>query len=351
MTFRGLLMWIHLVLGLTGAIVIAIASVTGAYITFQGPLERWLIPVPRVENTTASPDLHAIVSAAESVYAPRRVLNVVVRAGEATVVTLTDRSKAWVNPADASVIRFRQGKLLSLENITAGMRRLHTNLLIGRNGRMIVTLATAEALFLGLTGAWLWWRRKHWRFRPWRGSVFRVSWDLHNATGIWFLLPVLSIVVTGLLIAVPAVVFRYAGAPEAPWPEAPQSSGVAGSPPPVALVRVLAVADSVRPGEPVTGLAIPAGSAGAIAVVKARETIYLDKYTGRLIEVRPHRVPTEGDHALEAVEALHTGELYGVPGRTVMTLGSLMLAVMAVTGVVLGWKRFLILARRATENT
>jgi uncharacterized iron-regulated membrane protein len=35
--------------------------------------------------------------------------------------------------------------------------------------------------------------------------------------------------------------------------------------------------------------------------------------------------------------------LLGIPGRAIMTLGSLMLAVMTVTGVVLGWKRFVIL--------
>jgi len=43
------------------------------------------------------------------------------------------------------------------------------------------------------------------------------------------------------------------------------------------------------------------------------------------------------------VEKLHTGELLAVPGRAIMTLGSLMLAVMTITGVVLGWKRLLIL--------
>jgi hypothetical protein len=35
----------------------------------------------------------------------------------------------------------------------------------------------------------------------------------------------------------------------------------------------------------------------------------------------------------------------------VMTLGSLMLAVMTVTGAVLGWKRLMILARRAAPET
>ena len=35
MTFRGFLMWVHLALGVSGAVIIAIVSVTGAYLTFR----------------------------------------------------------------------------------------------------------------------------------------------------------------------------------------------------------------------------------------------------------------------------------------------------------------------------
>lgn len=43
-------------------------------------------------------------------------------------------------------------------------------------------------------------------------------------------------------------------------------------------------------------------------------------------------------------------ELLGVPGRAVMTSGSLMLTVMTITGVVLGWKRRLILTGNGVEK-
>jgi uncharacterized iron-regulated membrane protein len=350
MTFRGLLMWVHLLLGLTGAIVIAIASLTGVYITFQGPLERWLIPVPAVAASPSAPNLLAIVNGVEAKYAPRRVTGVSFGAGQAAIVRLSDRSIAFVHPVDASVIRFRQASSASLENLTAVVRRLHINLLLGPRGRQIVTLATAEALLLVLTGAWLWWRKKHWQFTVWRGSVFRVSWDLHNATGIWFLLPALSMIVTGLLIAVPAPVFFAAGADSAPFLAAPSSRGIGEPGTPIALSRALAVADSAVPGGAITRLLIPRAAAAAIAIEKDRGTIYVDRTSGQVIEVRAHRVPTAGDRALGSIEALHTGELLGMPGRTVMTLGSLMLAVMTVTGVVLGWKRLLILTRRAPDT-
>jgi uncharacterized iron-regulated membrane protein len=102
---------------------------------------------------------------------------------------------------------------------------------------------------------------------------------------------------------------------------------------------------------------IPQRPAGAYAVSRAGRTAYIDQFRGAVIEVRPDRAFTAGDSANQAVEDLHTGELLGVPGRAVMTLGSLMLAVMTATGVVLGWKRLKILfgarsaaAERADER-
>lgn len=346
MTFRGLLMWVHLILGLTGAAFLAVVAMTGVYITFQGPLERRLNPIPPVAIFSGSADVMAIVSAVEARFAPRRVADVEVRSnGKASIVRLRDRTTVFVNPGDATIIGSRPARVASLENLTAVMRRLHTSLLMGPKGRALVTFATAEALLLVLTGLWLWWRKKHWQFRAWRGSVFRVSWDLHNATGVWFFLPLLAMVTTGLLLAMPAPIYRLAGEPPTPWPGAPRSGtkGTAAAAP-VALSRVLSLADSVVPGEPTLTLVVPSAPGGAFAVGKPRQTVFVDQFSGAVIEVRPNRAPSAGDEASEAVERLHTGEMLGIPGRALMTLGSLMLAVMTITGAVLGWKRLLILA-------
>jgi uncharacterized iron-regulated membrane protein len=349
-TFRAFLMWVHLVLGLTGAIVIAIASVTGAWIIVQIPLERLLIPVPRITAPATAPDYAAMVSAAESRYAPRTVTNVVPNDGRATTLWLNDRSRAFVNPSDGAELRFREIRLVSFENFGTAMRRLHVNLMMGARGRLIVTLATFEAFLLALTGLWLWWRKKHWRFTRWRGSVYRVSWDLHNATGLWFLLPALSMIVTGLLIYVPSPVYAVAGMRPTPYRGAPNVAATNEAASPLPLARLLAIADSAVPNEPVASLALPPGRAGAAGITKASATVYLNRFTGEVVEVRPAPVPNRADRAFEAVEHLHTGELLGAPGMTIMALGSAMLAVMTVTGVVLGWKRILILTRKRADD-
>ncbi len=350
MKFRALLLWIHLVLGITAAIVVAVAGVTGAYITFQAPLERLFHPVPRVPSAAVPADAGALLVAVEAGFAPVKAASLELGApGQAAKVVLRDRTIVFVDPGSGAIVEVRRWRIASVTNLTLVMRRLHTSLLIGRPGRLLVTLVTLEVVLLALTGLWLWWRKKHWRFGPWRGSLFRVSWDLHNATGVWFLLPVIIMSVTGALIYWPGPVYRAAGADPAPRLDAPSSQPAAGRDP-VAFQRALHVADSLRPGVSLSGLVIPRGPAGAFAVRKGNETVYVDQFSGEPVMVRADREPTAGDEAYRVVEDMHTGALFGAGGRLVMTLGSLMLTVMAVTGTILGLKRLTILfGRRARE--
>ena len=349
MRFRALLMWVHLVLGLTGAVILAIVGVTGAYITFQDPLFQWLNPVPEIAAFSGSVDAPTIIAAVEKQFTPRRVANISVRdSGHAVVVRLRDRTAVFVNPATATVIGSRRARMASLENVTALMRRLHTNLVLGPKGRALVTFATAEAVLLALTGLWLWWRKKAWQFRPWRGSVYRVSWDLHNATGIWFLIPVLAMAATGVLMSVPSPIWKLFGPPPTAQ-EQPRSHVGDGASTPVPLSRVVSAADSAAPGT-LLGLVIPSAPSGTVAVRKAAQTVYVDQYSAAVLDVRAPPELNRGQRVFRVVDGLHTGELLGIPGRAIMTLGCLMLVVGAVTGVVLGWKRLLILAGKRAES-
>lgn len=337
-TFRTFLIWVHLALGLTGAVVIAILAITGAYITFQEPLERWLTPIPQVSGEPDSPDVAAIVATVEREFAPERVAQVEVRRnGDATLVLLRNRTLVFVDPSDGTIMGSRERAILSVATLTRAMRVAHTNLVLGPRGGFLVELATVECLLLAATGLWLWWRRKHWRF-GWKGSAFRISWDLHNATGIWFLLPVVAIAVTGLLLPYPGLVYRAAGAVPEPWRLPPQSEVTTAGAAAVSLASVLATADSALPG-PVEGLTVPGGPRGSFGVRKATHTAFVDQYAGRVIELQPNNA----DHpVLVQIEHAHTGAMFGIPGQAIWTIASLMLAVMTLTGVILGIKRLMI---------
>jgi uncharacterized iron-regulated membrane protein len=302
-----------------------------------------------IPEFSGHPDLTGIVKAVQDSFPARRVTTVDVSTHEATVVRLDDRTLVFVDPHAAKVVGSRPLRTISLANLTTVMRRLHTNLLIGPKGKLLVTLATVESILLALTGLWLWWRKKGWRFGRLRGSIFRISWDLHNATGLWFLIPVLAMAVTGVLIVIPAPVYRLAGAGPTGWPEAPRSVPADSTRPPLPLSSVLRIADSAVAGDPTRRLTIPGNARGAYAVEKSGATVFVDQFSAAVLAVQLPRVRTAGDNALHGVIELHTGELLGPVGQGVMTLGSLALALMTLTGVILGWKRLMILVGKMTD--
>jgi uncharacterized iron-regulated membrane protein len=84
--------------------------------------------------------------------------------------------------------------------------KLHENLALGYNGRMIVLAASAVGVLLEFGGLYLWWNRKTLRIRlrsGWQRAVF----DLHHAAGAICL-------VIMLVLAVTAVTMGYTSSSE-----------------------------------------------------------------------------------------------------------------------------------------
>lgn len=344
-------MWLHLVLGLTGALVLAILGVTGAYINVQPALHAWFAPIPRVEIGTSRAGPLEIIRRVDSAFAPDRSVSLTASPpGRASVVMLGSDTEVFVDPATGAIVGSRPRHFVSMRNLTAVMRGLHVQLLWLGGGALLVTLFTVEAILLTLSGIWLWWRKKAWRFGWWRGSVFRVSWDWHSASGIWFAAPLLVMSITGVLIFWPAPLVRVAGESLSPWQWPPRSATTDEGRAAVPLARALFVADSVLPAGAIDELTIPRQAGEAFGVRKGARTAWVDQHLGSLIELREAPEPNAADRMLHGTEEAHSGHLFGAAGVVVMTVGSLMLALMSATGLILGWKRLKILAGRLQRD-
>lgn len=347
MTFRTLLLWTHLVLGLTGAVFLALAGGTAAFITAQPLLALAINPMPRVEWPAEGADFLAMAARIEQEFAPATVRTLQQRLrGRAAEAVLSDGTTVLADPRSGEVLGSRPARFASFRNLSTLMRRLHTDLVLGERGALVVVLATLEGLVLSLTGLWLWWKKKTWRFSM-AGSLYKASWTLHSATGVWFLVPLVAMMCTGVVMGKPGLVTRITGEPESPYQYPPLVDAPAGEVPRVPLSRVLSVADSVVPGAVPLGLTLPAGPRNAAAVRTADATIYVNPYDGTVAAVHRSPAPNSTDAAITFMERVHTGEQFGWPGELVMAVASLMLAFMAGTGVVLGWKRLVITARVA----
>ncbi|ABF92199.1 PepSY-associated TM helix domain protein [Myxococcus xanthus DK 1622] len=214
-TFRNILFWIHLIVGIATGLVIAIMSFTGVVIAFEKQLIEW---AERDVRTVQSPspgaprlpveELVERVRAARTDGQPSGV-TVYPEPTSSVLVSIGRGSVTYVNPYTGEV----------LGNGATGLRgflqwnvELHRWLAAGGDnravGKAITGASNAVFLFLAISGLYLWWPRK-WTLRAMRPSLwFRRGlkgkardWNWHNVIGFWSLPVLIVLTASGMVIS------------------------------------------------------------------------------------------------------------------------------------------------------
>ena len=69
-----------------------------------------------------------------------------------------------------------------------------------------------------------------------------------------------------------------------------------------------------------------------------RSLVFVDQYTGKVLFAEGSRTAPAGARLVNANRAIHTGDLFGVPSKVLMSLASLMAVAQVATGVMM-WVR------------
>jgi uncharacterized iron-regulated membrane protein len=242
------------------------------------------------------------------------------------------------------------------------LQDLHFNLLSGPTGRFLNGIGAACLLAMCLTGLVIWWPGiSHWRrsltiqpARQWK----RLNWDLHSAAGFWSAAFLATWALSGIYFAWPGP-FRDAvnrlspvALANLPVPQhRPDAPGRSADP-----ALMLREALQRSPGARLLSISFPANDQGYFRVFLARQHPpsyesadyhYFDPSTGRHLAVW-HRGGDEsaGDAFLSWLGPLHFGTFggEGAPGIAVKLLWTLLgLAppLLAVTGLLMYWNRYL----------
>jgi uncharacterized iron-regulated membrane protein len=228
------------------------------------------------------------------------------------------------------------------------------------------TLDCFVAFYLTLPRGRLTWERwkRAWQVRTRSGS-YKLNFDLHRAGGLW---------TCALLFVLAFTAFSLNLYSEAFYPVMSKVSQVTPSP-----FDLRAPRDRHDPVEPGLGFASvlekakeeanrrgwdePAGSVfyapqfgvygvqffhpgddhGAAGVGPAR--LYYDAIDGRYLGERQPWKGTAADIFVQAQFPVHSGRILGLPGRILISLMGIVVAVLSVTGVVIWWKK-----RRAAQK-
>ncbi|GFM89229.1 flavodoxin [Pseudomonas cichorii] len=363
---KKVLFQVHWFFGITAGLVLALMGITGALYSFEDEILDALNPdvllVQERGATLPPPELVRKLEAATG-------LTVAIL----RVQTVGNRvAQVYFTPDPGQ----RRGPKRNFDPYTGELRgngvgegffdfvlNVHRYLAAGEVGKQITAACTLILVFFCLSGLYLRWPRKALDWRVWltmdwakKGRSF--NWDLHSIFGTWCLLFYLLFAVTGLNWSYDWFsngMNKLMGDP----PPVEQGKGDKPVQPPGPLVvdydAVWAsIQEAAGPELSSYNLRLPA-SGGQPATVfyllkssphpRAFGTLNLDPATGKINFVVRYEDKSLSAQLLSSNYALHVGSYFGIVGRIVMTVASLMMPLFFITG----WLLYLDRRRKKRE--
>lgn len=381
MTFsvRGTLVRLHRYAGLATAVFLFMSGVTGSLIAFWPELDAALNPElfrsasvgPALPPSVLADKVEAADPKAKVIWIslnpkPGEAVGVFVRPriDPATAAPYAlDYNQLALDPATGAVFGKRMwgGCCLERKHLMPFLHTLHYTLYLPDKWGVwvmgIVALIWLLDCFvaIGLTfpkrGPFL--QRWGQAFRIQRGaSGGRFMLDLHRAGGLWLWLVFGALAMSGVALNLDAQVFRPVVSfmlptdAEPKHPKPPDGTRLIG----IEAAIANATRDAARLGWP--------GAPGAVYLDPLSDTYHVsfqrhlldrgegmgisgliyDGASGKLVEEHVHGAGRIGNIVLDAQFPMHSGRLIGLPGRILICISGIVVAVLSATGVLM-WAR------------
>jgi uncharacterized iron-regulated membrane protein len=349
---------IHLWSGVLLSLYIVIIALTGSILVFRSELTRAMLP--KTLTPYAADHVTPMATVLEHFrtgYPGAKLENIQVPSSQMPAFLLSANN------------RDQQPFSLLADPVTADLRLqprtwvdwtydLHVYLLLGKSyGMQVNGVGAACLLLLTITGLVLWWPGvKIWARGlriGFKHNWKRINFDAHNAIGFWTLFIVFWWALSGIYFAwyrpftsAVAVVSPLQGMLSPVAPTQPKVGTDRAS-----LEQVLSAIHQASPDGQLFSLSDPSLSGSTIyALVDLREPgdfshrdiITLSTIDARVLTIWHYgQNRSAGDWALWAMHPLHFGTLWGMFFKVIWALCGVALAVLAITGLLMYWNRFL----------
>jgi len=363
---RKAIFQVHLWTGVLVGLYVFVVCVTGAALVFRIDLQRALHPDLFTPAVGTPADAATILESVRGAFPGDRVSGIdapttvrptylayVVRGG--TFLTLL------VDPVSGRVL----GELPQ-KSLVRTVQDLHFDLLAGRTGRVVNGAGALLLLGLCLSGLVIWWPGiPNWRRGftiDFRRNWKRITWDLHSATGIWTVAMMAMWAITGIYFAFPTQ-FRTAVNAMSPLTvvATPQSDSAGSNAAPPTWRALIARASERIPDQHVARVVTPYDGKAAFLVMfspvapysaggAALTSVYLDQYTGEVLEAAANTDRSVGDVIMRWVAPLHVGNFSANGVRAAWLILGLSPPLMFVTGFIMWWTRVARPRLRATRR-
>lgn len=363
-TYRGLWRW-HFHAGVLCIPFVVILALTGSIFLFKPQIDAFSdrgVDSLSIAGRRATGEQHIAAALASLPGSKLFVYEVPLESDDAVRVHLYSADGAgrivYVHPESLAILK----SVPHTARFTEIVRMIHSELLAGRTGSLLVELAASWAIVMLITGLYLWWPRKN---RGCAGVVWprlnqgrRVFWrDLHAVTGTWIVCLAMFLLITALpwtTIAgdgigkirgwVAAAPREWASNSEHEHAEHAARTAAAATATRLTVDDVIA---RIAPLglEPPVRLYLPNEQQRFWHVraetqnrPKVRE-LELDPATGAVLREPTFADKSTLDKAIHIGIAAHEGQLFGVPNQLLGLFTALGLLTLCVSAIVMWWRR------------
>jgi uncharacterized iron-regulated membrane protein len=353
MKLRQTVLYFHRQIGLFLGLLFALLGLTGSVLVFHHDLSHWLSRSLTEVSVPDSPrwSVDGIVNVVQAAYPRQSVTGVKLpdRPQSSYLVSVTSKSEhgleVYVDPF--------QGKILGTQEWDHTMigiiYNFHAELWAGDRGRQIVGFSGLILTVLALTGVAT---SPKWRHFPksikirWKSPQRLVLYDLHKAIGLISVLLLIFLALTGAGINFNKQVMAAINQITQTSPLEEPSSKLLPGKPSLTLEKQLQNAKTAFPTAILTDIYLPTTKNGSVPIsIKLPghlllgdfNTIYLDQYSGEVLQVETPTTMSPATKYLYAVFMLHTGRYGGLLSQLLYLVVGLVPIVLAMTGFLM-WR-------------
>lgn len=358
-SFRNRWLAVHLYLGMSLGLWLAVIGITGSLLVFYVELDEVLNPELVIADPSA-PRLsyQALVDAIQRAEPdrlrgwrleisdnPQRMITARYYQPQETEHLGFAPLMVTVHPQTGAVLKQRFWGQYAMTWIYD----LHYTLLLASTGKLIMAIVGGLLLVALISGLVLWWpQRGKWRAAlsiKRNASAERLTYDVHKVAGAYGFALLLLLALTGIVLEVPEYVNPLiAKFSPLQTPAKPQSLVMHSNQARITVDRAVSVAQNLFPDAQLSWIETPHDAAGSyrINLYQAGEpsrrfpktNVWVDQYSGRILQVNNPDDFSKGDSLITWLHPLHSGEALALPGRLLVLLAGLLGPLLFVTGVI-----------------
>ncbi|MGB5866235.1 MAG: PepSY-associated TM helix domain-containing protein [Arcobacteraceae bacterium] len=356
---------IHLILGVTAGVILLIIGLTGSILSFEKEIldvvnkKSYIVEVPQTQKLTTS----QLLTQFKEKFPKAKINGITFSQAKdsSVIINIAGEGKSarrginyYVNPYNAEILPSIQGHgfFKFIENI-------HRRLAMGEVGKQIVGASTLCLFLLMFSGVYLYWKKmKKSFFKSFtfsfdsKGRGFLAS--IHSSLGLWVIPMYLVVSITGLYWSYSwfnAGLYKIAGV------EKPQrmkrdtntqradknQKGVSYN----EIENVVTLFNQNVPEYEKANLKF-SSKKGVYTInyidessthLRARNTMMINTHSNTIQSNEKFIDLPLNERLMKSIYALHTGEYFGLTGKIIMFISSLLMVLFTVTGVMMYLKR------------